>query len=657
MNKNELFLETLVKAKEALNSINVPFMLACGTALGFYRERNFIEYDPDIDITLFIENYTDRIKPAMIKHGFRFLHQYGTVQNGLEWSFKLKPKIFPKLDFFFMYKEKDYYWRGSYMANDWAKVRAKREIPVQLRSKFRPFKIFPVKFLDHEFNVPDITYIEQLYGKNWRLPKKDKYLAPNLCRAKDFNKMSFVETCKSCVSNLTIYNKFNKSLEDIELYYPGINIVSNTSNIKTKYLLVLDNTIIFSVKTDFRKLYDFMEETNYDILSIASKNTINKYFGTITYLEKNLIFYQSKNYGNIWNESCVAFRTDFISTCFIIKSELYNPDLTIDYFWKNHYSVAITDDVILCEDDKIKIPSKYKLEQIEDDKLIDFIYFNEKGDTNVDILTKNSIMITEKEINIKEEEIEIQFSEGEAWESEVTIGIKTFIRPLCLLNCVKSIRQYYPRIKILIADDSYPHIQKINQENVGKYKVEIVKLPFDSGISKSRNAIVKKTETKYFVLLDDDTIFTEKTDLFKMYQFMEETNYDIIAGVSEDRGGFDNTYYTTYLNIVNNKVFHTTKPYGQIYNNACKAYRTDRTLNYFMAKTQSLKRNPWDDKLKLGEHTPFFIEARKKHFKIAITPEVIFFEKRYMTPQYEKFRRRVYQFATKFNKYSLVLSN
>ena len=48
------FNNVLKSAKEALDSVNIPFHLHAGTALGAHRERNFIKHDHDIDLAIFL---------------------------------------------------------------------------------------------------------------------------------------------------------------------------------------------------------------------------------------------------------------------------------------------------------------------------------------------------------------------------------------------------------------------------------------------------------------------------------------------------------------------------------------------------------------------------------------------------------------------------
>ena len=315
-----MFAHTLLTAKKALDSINQSFVLACGTSLGYYRGQKFIEHDPDIDIFIFRKDYHIKLRKVMERRGFKYLHQYGKLDNGLEMSFRLpkkKEKSYPKLDIFFMYEEPDYYWRSGYEAKSWSEVDSGREIPQQLCVKYTKFEIISVNFLGQPFLVPDISYIEQLYGKEWR--------------------------------------------------------------------------------------------------------TLNKKF--------------------------------------------------------KHFNVILPPDL------------------------------------------KDQLFCTV----------------DNSWMTEVTVGVKTFLRPECLVNCIKSVRLYYPNISIIIADDSDDKIKKVNQKNMKKFKVKIIDLPFDSGLSVGRNTIVNQTTSKYIVIIDDDTIVTEMTDLEKMYQFLVETDYDIIGGYHQGR--------------------------------------------------------------------------------------------------------------------------
>jgi hypothetical protein len=227
------------------------------------------------------------------------------------------------------------------------------------------------------------------------------------------------------------------------------------------------------------------------------------------------------------------------------------------------------------------------------------------------------------------------------WQQQVTIGIKTFLRPECLENCLRSIRLFYPLVHVIVADDSPDVVKKINRAIATQFKVDYLEMPFDSGLSVGRNAIVRRTETPYFVCVDDDTVLRGSTDLKRLYLFLRETDYDLIGGASFTRE-LRHKFAAHFLNFSEDgsELYYRQETYGEIPNSVLRAYKTDRTLNYFMAKRDALRRNPWDERLKLREHTLFFVRAWEKHFRIAVTPEVVFDEKRFDSPEYTCYRQR-----------------
>ena len=74
-------------------------------------------------------------------------------------------------------------------------------------------------------------------------------------------------------------------------------------------------------------------------------------------------------------------------------------------------------------------------------------------------------------------------------EENVTICIKSFNRQKKTKRLYKSIRKYYPNIRILIADDS-----KVPLEIPG---AEIIYLPFNSGLPQGMIATLDRVETPY----------------------------------------------------------------------------------------------------------------------------------------------------------------
>lgn len=203
--------------------------------------------------------------------------------------------------------------------------------------------------------------------------------------------------------------------------------------------------------------------------------------------------------------------------------------------------------------------------------------------------------------------------ENTYFNGEVTFLIKTFERPGCLLTLLNSINKYYPGIDIVIVDDSKNPI-KIHQPNI-KY----IELPFNSGLSKGRNIGIKNVDTKYVVVLDDDFEFTKQTKIDILYDYIKNTDLDIVGGKVWSLNKKNFHEFCGNIDICNNIITHTKKLHKKEKN----LHYCDVILNFFIAKTDDLLKYTWDDDLKIvGEHLDFFLTIKDK-LKVGYTPNVI----------------------------------
>lgn len=180
---------------------------------------------------------------------------------------------------------------------------------------------------------------------------------------------------------------------------------------------------------------------------------------------------------------------------------------------------------------------------------------------------------------------------------DITIAIKTFLRPQKLDNCLNSIRKLYPGVKIIVADDSHKPVEN-------KMADEYYTLRFDSGISAGRNLLLSKVTTPYILLLDDDTLFTQSDCIEKMIQpMLDQPEINLVAGSL-----VGNDYYGTYEKSGDTLIRYFNKPSRSI--GHYKIY--DFVINLFLAKTEAIRRVGWNDELKICEHTNFFFRGRDK---------------------------------------------
>lgn len=239
---------------------------------------------------------------------------------------------------------------------------------------------------------------------------------------------------------------------------------------------------------------------------------------------------------------------------------------------------------------------------------------------------------------------------------DVTIVIKTLDRYYCLKPLVKSIIKKYPNSTILIGDDGIVTCKKqIEKDFKGNKKIKVYELPYDCGLSYGRNFLVSKVKTKYFCLCDDDFIFDKKTDLESALKILKKENLDIIGGYMRNYKIINS--YKDYIIRLGQKILHYELPTNYMGNITINDdeilvdYKikyfpeyeiTDIVHNFFIAKTDSLKKCGWDNDLKLQEHTAFFYQAKLKGLKIAFTNKLSMRHCPVQNFKYKNFRTRNY---------------
>lgn len=199
--------------------------------------------------------------------------------------------------------------------------------------------------------------------------------------------------------------------------------------------------------------------------------------------------------------------------------------------------------------------------------------------------------------------------------SDTTAIIKTIFRDKSLFHCVRTLKEQYPKIHILVADDGVctnERKKKLEELGVDKY----IELPWNVGLSAGRNALLEECKTPYLLLCDDDFSFTNNSHIERLRDLMEVS--DIAAGCvfNVRNWTFCNTgsgwdLWGGNLLKEDNKVYITGLP-GQFKSHKGIQYEVaDLVLNFFVAKVESLKKVKWDENLQQAfEHVDFFLRAK-----------------------------------------------
>ncbi|KAM4570406.1 beta-1,4 N-acetylgalactosaminyltransferase 1a [Fundulus diaphanus] len=197
-------------------------------------------------------------------------------------------------------------------------------------------------------------------------------------------------------------------------------------------------------------------------------------------------------------------------------------------------------------------------------------------------------------------------SKGYNITSLVTIATKTFLRYDKLKDLIDSIRQFYPTITIVIADDN-EHPKPVTGPHIEQYI-----MPFGKGWFAGRNLAVSQVATKYVLWVDDDFIFTANTKLEKMVDILEKTTLDLVGGAVREVTGYTATYRHTISVEEGGKdgnCLHMRNGYHHVIEGYPNCVVADAVINFFMARTDKVREVGFDPRLSRHGHLEFFIDA------------------------------------------------
>ena len=187
----------------------------------------------------------------------------------------------------------------------------------------------------------------------------------------------------------------------------------------------------------------------------------------------------------------------------------------------------------------------------------------------------------------------------------VTFFYKSFERQNMAKRLYKSIQSYYPGVKVVIADDSSKPLE-LTGENL-----EIIQLPFNSGLSRGLNKALEKVDTPFVIRMDDDQLLTPFTKIEKQVAFLQEhSDVDLIGillyNLPRHRSlkKAAEEYYKQPMDYAPNKLLipHMTEIDDT-------HIVVGKSPNTFVARTEKLKEIGYDDNIRMIDHNEFFFRA------------------------------------------------
>ena len=212
----------------------------------------------------------------------------------------------------------------------------------------------------------------------------------------------------------------------------------------------------------------------------------------------------------------------------------------------------------------------------------------------------------------------------------VTALIKTFLRDEYLIRCVESLQKNYTSIRMVIADDGLDSTNKTTLLKKYSDLITYIKLPYNVGICEGRNAGIKKIKTEYFLYLDDDFIFTEKKEskLLKMCSFLDHNKgIDLIGGSVKDmhRNGkirvFNGSFSINGQELIQKQIGHDK--FNLCPTTKLRYQYCDYTTHYYVARTDSISSDMWDNDILRGMHSDFFLNYCKAGKTVVFSPDCV----------------------------------
>lgn len=221
-------------------------------------------------------------------------------------------------------------------------------------------------------------------------------------------------------------------------------------------------------------------------------------------------------------------------------------------------------------------------------------------------------------------------------EGYVTVGVKTYVCDDSIKeqvhNLVRSIRTHHPRVRILLGNDGPTILSQEEYIQNDPYTEEVL-LPMDSGISFGRNVMVNLTTTQFFLLLDDDHVFDDTTNLGTVVYAMRRDLFDVVGLRVRNLPGIDEyerigILIPRYVGVIQQfeDMYLTLCIWNE--NNGPSVYGITRAIpvdvlhNALMASTDVLRKHPWRNVLKVNEHMTFFLDAKEANLSIGYLPSV-----------------------------------
>ncbi len=180
----------------------------------------------------------------------------------------------------------------------------------------------------------------------------------------------------------------------------------------------------------------------------------------------------------------------------------------------------------------------------------------------------------------------------------VTMAVKTFQRPDVARRLVRSARRVFDG-RIVVADDSSTPMTFEDP------LVEVLPLPFNTGVSVGRNAALDAVATDYVLVTDDDIVFTAASDIEVARRRLEDNpEIDVVGFLRvELPRWFAHDFGPDALFDGHAEPL---RRWGDTVGGLPVRYKIEQV---YLARTEAIRRVRWDPAIRMVDHSDFFSRA------------------------------------------------
>lgn len=228
-------------------------------------------------------------------------------------------------------------------------------------------------------------------------------------------------------------------------------------------------------------------------------------------------------------------------------------------------------------------------------------------------------------------------SEIDLVRKNVTIIFKSFERQKMAKRLYKNIQSYYPGVRVIIADDSSKPLDLQGDS------LQVIQLPFNSGLSFGLNRALEKVETPYVMRMDDDELLTVKTCLGAQVKFLEMhpevdlVGFCTLTAIRCKNPDEEVSKFTSFSMKGAPKplrIPHMTQIDGN-------HFVMGKVPNLYVARTDKVRSIGWDENIRMLDHQDFFWRAAGNLVSVIALGTAVFHYHNPFQRHYQKYRQDV----------------